>query len=46
MCIRDSSYTGKKITWDELMKDDTRLGPTDYDQADYEPAPVAMPGVK
>lgn len=43
---RNASYTGKKITWDELMKDDTRLGPTDYDQADYEPAPVAMPGVK
>ncbi|MFK7766731.1 MAG: Gfo/Idh/MocA family protein [Mariniblastus sp.] len=43
---RNASYTGKKITWDELMADETRLGPTDYSLADYEPLPVAMPGRK
>ena len=27
---RISAYTGKKVTWDEMMKSDLRLGPTEY----------------
>jgi predicted dehydrogenase len=27
---RDSAYTGKGITWDELMASTSRLGPTEY----------------
>ena len=27
---RDSAYTGKLITWDELMASNVRLGPKDY----------------
>jgi len=27
---RDSAYTGKAITWDELMASTSRLGPTEY----------------
>jgi predicted dehydrogenase len=27
---RDSAYTGKAITWDDLMKSAQRLGPTEY----------------
>jgi myo-inositol 2-dehydrogenase/D-chiro-inositol 1-dehydrogenase len=27
---RDSAYTGKAITWDELMASTARLGPTEY----------------
>ncbi len=27
---RISAYTGKKVTWDEVMSSDLRLGPTEY----------------
>jgi predicted dehydrogenase len=27
---RISAYTGKEVTWDEMMKSDLRLGPTEY----------------
>jgi myo-inositol 2-dehydrogenase / D-chiro-inositol 1-dehydrogenase len=27
---RDSAYTGKAITWDDLLASDARLGPTEY----------------
>lgn len=27
---RISAYTGKKVTWEEMMKSDLRLGPTEY----------------
>ncbi len=27
---RESAYTGKMITWDDMMKSDLRLGPTEY----------------
>lgn len=41
---REACYTGQKITWDELMKSETRLGPENYEWNDYEPAAVAKPG--
>lgn len=41
---REACYTGKKITWDDLMKSETRLGPEAYEWNDYEPAGVAKPG--
>jgi len=27
---RDTAYTGKEVTWDELMQSNARLGPTEY----------------
>ncbi len=27
---RISAYTGKKVTWEEMMKSDLRIGPTEY----------------
>jgi len=27
---RESAYTGKEVTWDEIMTSDMRLGPTEY----------------
>lgn len=27
---REAAYTGKRITWDEIMNSDQRLGPTEY----------------
>lgn len=41
---REACYTGQKITWDELMASETRLGPDNYDMGDYDAEPVAMPG--
>lgn len=41
---REASYTGKRITWDQLMADETVLGPDNYEWGDYTPAKVALPG--
>lgn len=41
---REACYTGKKITWDELMASEVVLGPDNYAMGDYEPDPVAKPG--
>lgn len=42
---REAAYTGRAVTWDEMMKSDMRLGPTEYALG---PAPVevklAVPG--
>ncbi|RPI23386.1 MAG: gfo/Idh/MocA family oxidoreductase [Acidobacteria bacterium] len=42
---REAAYTGRAVTWDEIMKADTRLGPTEYALG---PAPIevkiAVPG--
>jgi myo-inositol 2-dehydrogenase/D-chiro-inositol 1-dehydrogenase len=38
---RDSAYTGKAITWDELMKSTARLGPTEYAMGPLPFKPVA-----
>jgi predicted dehydrogenase len=38
---RDSAYTGKAITWDELMKSTSRLGPTEYAMGPLPFKPVA-----
>ena len=42
---RVSAYTGKEITWEEMMKSDLRLGPTAYEmgQVDME-AVFPIPG--
>lgn len=41
---REACYTGKKITWDQLMASEVRLGPDNYEFGDYKPAKVAKPG--
>ena len=33
---RISAYTGKKVTWDEMMKSDLRLGPKEYHLGDID----------
>jgi predicted dehydrogenase len=38
---RDSAYTGKAITWDDLMKSTARLGPTEYAMGSLPFKPVA-----
>lgn len=42
---REATYSGRAITWDQLMKSEKRLGPEKYDlSASIEIPPVAMPG--
>ncbi|HMO13353.1 MAG TPA: Gfo/Idh/MocA family oxidoreductase [Pirellulaceae bacterium] len=41
---RDASYTGRKITWDEALNDEKKLGPESYAWGDYKADPVAIPG--
>ncbi len=41
---RGCTYTGKKITWDELMGSKESLGPEKYEWTDVPEPPVAMPG--
>jgi predicted dehydrogenase len=41
---RDAAYTGKKLNWDEYMKSDVVLGPKSYDDLDYVPDPIQIPG--
>lgn len=41
---RDAAYTGKRIKWDEFVKDTTRLGPTEYKFGDFDPGPAPIPG--
>lgn len=44
---RISSYTGKEVTWDEMMNSDLRLGPTTYVMGKVgivDTAKVAIPG--
>jgi myo-inositol 2-dehydrogenase / D-chiro-inositol 1-dehydrogenase len=38
---RDSAYTGKAITWDDLLKSTARLGPTEYAMGPLPFKPVA-----
>jgi hypothetical protein len=33
---RTAAYTGKKVTWEEMMKSDMRLGPTEYHLGDID----------
>lgn len=39
---RIAAYTGRTVTWDEMMKDDTRLGPDHYDW-DVKCPPIEIP---
>lgn len=44
---REAAYTGKKITWDEIMESDLRYGPTAYALGplpDYEEGVAPVPG--
>ena len=44
LMARDAAYAGKKIKWSDYMKSEVVLGPDSYDDANYKPAPVAIPG--
>ena len=41
---REACYTGKEITWDEMMASDVSLGPAKYDWDVVPETSVAMPG--
>jgi myo-inositol 2-dehydrogenase / D-chiro-inositol 1-dehydrogenase len=44
---REAAYTGKAITWDEIMASDLRYGPTEYSMgpmADYKEGEAPVPG--
>ena len=42
---RDSAYTGKEVTWSELMQSNVRLGPTEYAMGPLDIKPVIpVPG--
>lgn len=42
---RESAYSGRKRTWEEMIESDLSLGPTDYDlQATFSPRPTPRPG--
>jgi len=41
---RESAYTGKEITWDQIMASDLDLSPARYDWGDLPMRPVPMPG--
>ena len=34
--VRMSAYTGKEVTWDDVMKSDLKLGPPDYELVEAE----------
>jgi predicted dehydrogenase len=43
---REACYTGQQITWDDMLKSETRLGPTEYKWGDdVPPSNVAIPGL-
>jgi len=42
---REACYTGQTITWDEMMKSSTTLGPKDYKWGDLPKSEIAKPGV-
>jgi predicted dehydrogenase len=42
---RTAAYTGKTITWDQIMNSQLDLSPPSYDWIDLPVRPVALPGV-
>ncbi len=42
---RMAAYTGKVITWDEAWNSKERLGPEVYEWGQFDPKPVARPGI-
>ena len=42
---REACYSGHEITWDEAMQSMRRLGPEDYDVAEFDVPPIARPGM-
>ncbi|MBP7561014.1 MAG: gfo/Idh/MocA family oxidoreductase, partial [Armatimonadetes bacterium] len=45
MMGRESAYSGRTRTWEEMIESDLSLGPTDYDlQATFSPRPTPRPG--
>jgi hypothetical protein len=41
---RMAAYTGQKITWDQAMNSQEKLGPEKYEWSDLPTPQVAMPG--
>jgi predicted dehydrogenase len=41
---RTASYTGQKITWEQLLKSEYKLGPKTDAFGPFQPPPVAVPG--
>jgi hypothetical protein len=41
---REACYTGRTITWDQMMNSEVKLGPDAYEWGDVPKPSVAMPG--
>ena len=41
---REVCYSGKSISWEDMLNDETRLGPENCTWGDVEYRPIAMPG--
>ena len=41
---REAAYTGKAITWDQIMNSELDLSPSKYEFGDLAVRPVPMPG--
>ncbi len=46
LMARNVCYTGQKLEWEDFLKDETRLGPTQSGFGDFDPGPVPIPGSK
>jgi predicted dehydrogenase len=41
---REASYSGQAVTWEQAIKSQTHLGPTEYKMGPYPMPPIATPG--
>jgi myo-inositol 2-dehydrogenase / D-chiro-inositol 1-dehydrogenase len=45
LLAREAAYTGKRLTWDALLKSNQNLAPKEYAWGDVPTPPVPMPGI-
>jgi hypothetical protein len=41
---REAAYTGKTVTWDQIMASEQKLGPASYTWGEMKVDPIAVPG--
>jgi predicted dehydrogenase len=42
---RNAAYTGKTVTWEQILNSKESLGPKKYEWSSFDPGPVPVPGV-
>ena len=45
IALRMAATTGKRVSWDQALESEQRLGPESLTWGEYEPAPMPVPGV-